>query len=260
MRQAIRALGWATTVLWIFVFIFMGTVFYSLANFGVGFSQSRTFPSNNGLMMSLPLYVNNTGYYDISELNLTTYVTDLNGTLVSASTTYVPSISRGTSIKQAHNISISLNEFVPKNLTYLFFNDSVLNVDTLVILKFAQTIHFQMSTNTTVPWGAPLYNFSVEEIFCNLTDRTLTVPIDFENHSSFDLNGTIRLYVYDDKNEQIGYREITVIATSHSGYEEQIEVPVNPSKRTKSGQVHLFIETAMFSLGPIVKEWVAPND
>jgi len=260
MRQAIRALGWATTALWIFVLIFMGTVFYSLANLGVEVGQSEAFPSNEGLTMSLPLLINNTGYYDISELNLTTYVTDCNRTLVSASTTYVPSISSGISIERAHNISISLNEFVPKNLTYLFFNDSVLNVDTFMILKFAQTIYFQMSTNTTMLWGAPLYNFSINEISCNLTDRTLTVPIEFENHSPFDINGTIRLDVYDDENEQIGYGEATVSATSHSGYEDQIELFVNLSKRTKRGQVHLFIETAMFSLGPIVKEWVAPND
>jgi len=260
MRQAIRALGLATTVLWIFVLIFMGTVFYSLANLGVGVSQSKAFPSNEGLMMSLPLLVNNTGFYDISELNLTTYITDCNGTLVSASTTYVPSISRGSSVEQAHNISINLNEFVLRNLTYLFFNDSVLNVDTFVTLKFAQTIHFQMSTNTTVPWGAPLYNFSVEEISYNLTNRTLTVPIGFENHSPFDVNGTVRLYVYDDKNEQVGSEEITVIATSRSGYKERIEVPVNLSKPTERGQVHIFIETAQFSLGPIVEKWVVPND
>jgi len=199
MRQAIRALGWATTALWVFVLIFMGTIFYSLANLGVGIGQSRAFPSNKGLTISLPLLINNTGYYDISELNLTTCVTDCNGTLVSASTTYVPSISRGSSIEQAHNISISLNDFVTKNLTYLLFNDSVLNVDTFIILKFAQTIYFQTSTNTTMPWGAPLYNFSVKEISCNLTNRTLTVPIGFENHSPFDINGTIRLDVYDDK-------------------------------------------------------------
>ena len=260
MRQAIRALGWATTALWVFVLIFMGTIFYSLANLGVGVGQSRAFLSSEGLTISLSLLINNTGYYDISELNLTTCVTDCNGTLVSASTTYVPSISRGTNVEQAHNISISLNEFVTKNLTYLFFNDSVLNVDTFIILKFAQTIYFQTSTNTTMPWGAPLYNFSVKEISCNLTNRTLTVPIGFENHSPFDINGTIRLDVYDDKNEQISYEEITVSATPHSRHEEQIEIPVNLSRRTKSGQVHLFIETAMFSLGPIVKEWVTPND
>ena len=75
MRQSIRALGWTVTIIVILTVLFLGSAMYSLfqtlMNQGFGFGSFQLSTLEDGIVLSLPLYVNNTSYYDISTLNLT---------------------------------------------------------------------------------------------------------------------------------------------------------------------------------------------
>ena len=207
------------------------------------------------MIISVPLFVNNTGLYDLSELNMTVIVTDCNKSLVSTSTTFVPSIPRGSSNETAHNVSMSLDDITSTLLNYLF-NDTVFNVDMSLKLNFARAIPFQVSTNMTMPWGAPLYNFSIGQIyynFLNFTHQEAIIPISFENHSPyFGVDGFMRVEIYNDNGELLGSSVSDLNVPSHSGYDGQVETIVDVSKVTGSGEVHFYFETSAFSIGPLV--------
>lgn len=112
MRQVIRALGWATSILWTVIILFSVTALYSVMNLGIGLGEAQILPSSEGVVFSLPFHIDNNGYYDISELNITTSITDCNGTLITLSETFVPLVSRGSSVETAHNVSISLKDIM----------------------------------------------------------------------------------------------------------------------------------------------------
>ena len=255
MRYVVRALGWATKIIWILMIFFAATSVYSALNVKMGFGQPQVFPSGGYMIISVPLFVNNTGLYDLSELNMTVAVTDCNESLVPTSTTFVPSIPRGSSIERAHNISISIDDITSQLLDYLF-NDSVFNLDLSLKLNFARAFPFQVSTNTTMPWGAPLYNFSIGQIsynLLNLTHQELIVPISFENHSPhFGVDGSMRVEIYNDNGELLGFSVSDLNVPSHSGYDGQVETIVDVSKVTGSGEAHFYFETSAFSFGPLV--------
>ena len=255
MRYVVRALGWATKIIWILMIFFAATSVYSALNVKMGFGQPQVFSSSGYMIISVPLFVNNTGLYDLSELNMTVIVTDCNKSLVSPSTTFVPSIPRGSSIETAHNVSMSLDDITSKQLDYLF-NDSVFNLDLSLELNFACAIPFQVSMNKTVPWGAPLFNFSIGQIsynFLNFTHQEAIIPISFENHSPyFGLDGFMRVEIYNDDGELLGFSVSDLSVPSHSGYDGQVEILVDVSKVTGSGEVHFYFETSAFSIGPLV--------
>jgi len=255
MRYVVRALGWATKILWILMVVFAATAVYSALNVRMGFGQPQVFFSSGFMVISVPLFVNNTGLYDLSELNMTVAVMDYNGSLVSTSTTFVPSIPRGSSIETAHNVSMSLNDTTPRLLNYLF-NDTVFNVDMSLKLNFAHALPFQISTNMTMPWGAPLYNFSIGQIsynYLNLTHQEVIIPITFENHSPyFGVDGTMQVEIYNDNDELLGFSASDLNVPSYSSYDGQVEMIVESSKITGSGEVRFYFETSAFSIGPMV--------
>jgi hypothetical protein len=251
MRYVVRALGWATKILWIFLVAFSVTSVYSAMNVKIGFGEPKIFLSNGSAIISLPLLVNNTGFYDLSELNLTAKTTNSDGSLVSSSTTFVPLIPRGTCIETANNISLTQDD-----IEYHLFKDTLFNVNMSLRLKFSQAIPFQVSMNTTVPWGAPLYNFSVGQIsydFYNLTHQRVIVPLYFENHSPyFGLDGIMQLSIYNNRGELAGSEASDIDVPSQSIYDSQLELSVDISKITTNGELHFFFKTPITSFGPLV--------
>jgi len=254
MKQAIKALSIATKILWILIIIFSITAVYSAANLRVGFGEPEISFSEGSISLSTLLFINNTGFYEIADLNITTYIKDRDNKTVSASTTIVPTIPPNHNVQKTHNITLNLKNLT-RELQYLAFSDSIFNMHTFVALRFANVIPIQMSTNATMPWGAPLYNFSIGEISLNLAKKRLVVPLSFENHAFFSINGTMRLEVYNSNNEQISIAEVIVEVPSGSRFENFVEMNVDLSKLTSEGQIHAFFETPMFSVGPIVESW-----
>lgn len=258
MKQAIRALTIATLILWILLIAFAITAIYSVLNLGIDFGEIQFLPSSKGVVLSLPFSINNTGYYDISELNVTTRVTDDNGTLLALSETLVQLIASGSSIERAHNISIDLSDIMAMDYTELLFNDSSFELDAFVALNFAYAIPVQISMNTSITWGAPLSNLSIGEISVlpyNSTHSEVVIPLSFENHSFFDIVGTMRLEVYNDLDELVTSGQTSLDAPSNYGYVGQVEMYLgigDLSKLTGSGNLRLVFESPMFT----VEQWI----
>lgn len=255
MRYAVRALGWATKILLILTIVFSVTCVYSALNVRMGFGQPQAFVSSEFFLISVPLFVNNTGLYDLSEINMTVAVMDYQQSMLSTSTTFVPLIPRGSDLETMHNISMSLEDGASKLLDYLF-NDSVFILDISFKLNFAHSIPFEVSTNMSLSWGAPLYNFSIEQVsynFLNLTHQEAMIPFSFENHSPyFSVDGAMRVEIYNDNDELLGFSMSDLNAQSHSSYIGQAETIVDVSRVTGSGEIHFYFETSVFSAGPVV--------
>jgi len=257
MKQAIRALSIAIIILWILLIAFAITAVYSVMNLGIDFGETQFFPSNEDVVLSLPFFINNRGYYDISELNVTTRVTDYNGTLLALSETFVPLVASGSNIETAHNISIDLSDMFME-YTELLFNDSSFELNAFIALNFAYAIPVQISMNMTIPWGAPFSNLSIGEPLVlpdNSTHSTVVIPVSFENHSYFDIVGTMQLEVYNDMDELVTSGQTSLDVPSSYGYVGQVEMYLSIddlSKLTESGKVHLVFESPMFT----VEQWI----
>ncbi len=249
MKYAIRALGWATAALWILVILFSGTVVYSAMQIGMNFGEEPEMTVSNGeITMSIPFSISNGGLYDISELNITTFIAAEDETVISRSTTTVPLISRGDTVNKTHDISISLDDIVTKNLTYMLFNDINLSVGMFVGLTYAYAIPLTISTDLSMPWGAPLNNLAIGEIS---PTPPYDLPLSFENHAFFGLNGTISLEIMDSLNELIGSGTTDILVQPGGGYDDTIPVTITGDP-SDVAEVRLYFDTSIFSFGPVV--------
>jgi hypothetical protein len=254
MKQAIRALGWATNIFWIMLLLFTVTAVYSAFQIKPGFGDASTSTSDSSLTVSLPFSLYNGGFYDISRINLTTLVTDSYGLPLTSSSTLFQLIPKGTNTTITHKILVDLRQMSTKSLSHLLFNDTSLAVDAILKLNYASAIPFQISTNFTMPWGAPLASLALGKMIVspyNSTCSEATVPLSFENHSPLGLNGTMRLELVDVTNRIVGTGSVPIIGAPHSGFETAVEILMsgNPSNVTEA---RLYFDTSIFHYGQLV--------
>jgi hypothetical protein len=256
MKIAIRMLSIAAIVLWLVILFFSVTAVYSVMNLGINIGEVQMLPSSNGITFSLPFSIINNGYYELADLNLTTRVTDADGTVLDLTETFVPSIPRNSNVNATHTISVDLDRILSMNHVSLLLNESSFNVEIFAALNFARAVPVQLSTNATIPWGAPFAHFSTGTISVsphNSTHVEATIPVNFENHAIIDITGTLKIEVYSDSNQHIASGTTSINAPSQQKYAVDVIAYArqqDASKLTGSGKIHLIFETPVF-----VVEW-----
>jgi len=254
MNITIKMLSIATFILWIVIIFFSATAVLSVMNLNVGIGEAQMLPSSKGILFSLPFSINNGGYYELADLNLTTRVTDPDGTVFDQTETFVPSIPQGTSINSSHTITIDLDTIMSMDHTPLLLNDSSFNLEIFAGLNFARAVPVQLTTNVTIQWGAPLAHFTIGDISVsayNSTHGQASIPVSFENHAILDIQGLLKLDVYNNSDEHITSGEGIINAPSQQSYADRIVAyprVQDITKLTGSGRVHVVFETPMFTV------------
>jgi len=254
MNVPLRALSWATRFFWIIILAFAITAAYSATLIRVNFGESLVTFTEEGSTVTLPIIFNNKGYYNIADLNVTTLIADCENRQISRATTYVAQISPQNNATIFHNVTFDSNEILTHE-DYLF-NDSNFILYGSVYLNYANLIPFGFEANTTIPWGAPLFNFTAgfpEYSTYNTTHLRVNVPINFQNHSPyFSVTGNIRVEILNNRHQLLGIGTVSVNVPSNTIYNDVIETLVNPAMVTERGQIRVYVETEMFDYGPMV--------
>ena len=259
MNVPIRMLGIATSIFWIMLIAFIALAAYSVKDLSFDFGDPQfTATSSGELALSLPLYVDNRGYYSLKEFYISTVFSDAEGAEISRDNTFVPVIPHGENVTILHNVTLSPTSLLEKGEQYLF-NDNDLNVSVTAGLNFAELLPAQISMNFTFPWGAPFYNFALGEPSYGRFDSAqvaVAVPISFENHAFFDIAGNIRIELHGSGGSLLGESQTIVFVPQHSAYEGEVEfsVPLSaPStSAAQSGHFNVYFDIGLVEYGPLV--------
>jgi hypothetical protein len=259
MNVPIRMLGIATSIFWIMLIAAVALAAYSVKDLNFDFGEPQFIVAPDGeLTLSLPLYIDNRGYYSLKEFHLSTVFSDAEGAEISRDNTYVPIIAHGENTTILHNVTLSMVSLLEKGEQYMF-NDNDLHVSVTAGLNFAELLPTQISTNFTFPWGAPFYNFALGEPLyeqLDLTQVTGAVPMSFENHAAFDISGNIRIELYNQVDSLLSESQTSIYVPRHSAYEEEVEfiVPLSASSLSdvQNGHFNVYFDIGLIEYGPLV--------
>ena len=258
MKQVIKALGWASKLIWVVVIILPITFGLSLGKLlqpdVIGFGEVTTSLSDNKVCISMPFYVNNTGYYDLSNCTLTTVLKDAEGRTIAHGETLFQAIHAGKRETRAHVIYVSLDK-LSKDMEHLLLNDTSLDLNASLSLRFAYVLGISLHTTLTVPWGAPLYNLTISRTRYDLEKEELTIDLTFENHAPFTVKGNAYVIIRNNMDEIIGNKLLDLEVAPEDLFVGSVEIPVDISKITQNGYLELRFETDYFTVGPIREEW-----
>jgi hypothetical protein len=254
MKVSLRAMSWATRFFWIIALAVTITCIYSVTQIQLGFAEPAINLTEETMTITLPITLGNNGYYSIVDLNITTSISDVQDNEISEATTYIPQIPPQENSTILHNITIPLQEIII-NTDYLF-NDSNFTLHGLAQLEYANLVPFSLETNTTIPWGAPLYNLTVGDptySVYNVSHLVVRVPINFDNHSLyFSVTGDLRIEFLNSDHQVIGEAVMFMDVPSGTSYYGQFEAVINTMSIIGIEEAHLYLETSMFNYGPIV--------
>ena len=254
MRIPIRMISIATTFFWIFLIAFLVSAVYSVKDVRFDFGEPQIgLTSDNKILFSLPITIDNKGYYNIGCFNVTTEILDKEGFMITRASTFIPVIEKGRQVMATHNATIDINDL--QNSQDYLFNDTELEVCETVSIQLAEVIPVQASTNLSMPWGAPLYNFTLAEIEYagfNGTHMTATVPISFENHASFDLTGSVQMRMYNSTNILVSEGQTIIEAIQNMPYQGCVELNVPITEITENGYFEVYFLTPLLEFGPLV--------
>jgi len=261
MRQAIRALGWATKVFWIILIVLVITIAYSASLINIALGEPQTTATEQTVTISFPITIRNNGFYDIVDLNVTTFVADENSQTLARGTTITTLIRKGTEETQTHSITINITQILAQDVN-LLFNDTTLMMFQQVSLNYANVVPFLVRANQSMPWGAPLSNFAVGQVTFrpyNITHSYADVQFSFENHNQYvPVTGTVRVRIYNNSGTRIGSGTTSIDAPPNTPFNGQLSILVrNPSAPTPtpSGEVHFYFDTSLFDYGPLVMHY-----
>jgi hypothetical protein len=258
MNVPIRMLGVATTIFWIILAAFIASAAYSLKdlNFGVGEPQFTT-ASNRDLVLTLPLFIDNRGYYSLKSFNLTTVFSDAGGIEISRASSFLAVIPSGQNTSILHNVTMSLNGMAEHASQYLF-EDANLTCQVSAGLNFAEIVPAELSINVTFPWGAPLYGFKLGEPTLSVADLShvsAKMQLSFENHAAFDLNGNVTVRLFAGQDTLLGTSQTAINATKNTSYRGSLifSIPASAASATNlKGHFEVYFSSPMFEYGPVV--------
>ncbi|RJS84529.1 hypothetical protein CW702_02360 [Candidatus Bathyarchaeota archaeon] len=253
MRQSIRALGWAITLSMVILFAFLGTAIYSMVQMilegeGIKLGEVRGEISNTTLTLYIPLIINNTSHYDITSFNITLILKDSNGTIITDQSTLIDIIKRNSARRAVNNLTLNVIDLI-SNMQYLLYQDSEFKIELSLSFKYAYTLSFKVETsNISMPWGAPLYGFSITRFSdpynVSLTGCYIDVYLSFENHAYFGIIGIVNMKMYNDRDEIIGYGKKEIDVSPRQIFSDYVTIHVsNLTGYTGSGYVEITFES-----------------
>jgi hypothetical protein len=254
MRVPIRIIGIATSAIWAFLIIFMVTAIYSMKDVRLNIEQfQNSMTQDNQLLLSFPISIVNTGFYNLAQFNISTLVLSANGSTLANGSTFIPIVVHERTVNVTHDITLNLTDLLLANSDMLF-DDSELNAKVTVSMRAAEAIPILASSNISIPWGAPLYNLRIgnpEYSTYNATHSRVLVPLSFENHAFFNLTGTVQLHVYDNANTQVTQTTMNFKVLEHSPYKGNMELYI-PFGITPRIHFEMFFAFPFLNYGPVV--------
>lgn len=150
MNVHIRALGLAIAVFWLLLFVTIALTAYSAKDLDFDIGEPRFLaPSEEQLIISLPLYVDNRGYCSVKQFHVSTIFIDVEGMEISRATSFVPVILQGEKIILFHNATLSISRLLERNEGYL--HDEQITASITIGFNLADLLPTQISTNLTFP-------------------------------------------------------------------------------------------------------------
>jgi len=250
LRHTARALRLIIVVLWITVSLLPVTVALSLWKIfearGVSFGEPSFSVSNGNLSISVPFSMNNTGFYDISELCVNMRIYDGNKKIAELSTQPL-NIPAGEMTVSKLDASASLTDIFSRN-SELLTNNEDLDVSITLHFRVAYVLTFDVARNFYVEWGAPFSNLTISQINFNRTH--LSFRVSFFNNASFLLSGPLQLRLYNSSDVLCYSTEQSLNVPSKEPYEKLFEIPCSES----AGIIRLY-----FAEIPVLEErWGSP--
>jgi len=267
LRQATRMLGWATTLTGMLVMALLVPIGYSMVdlflfNQGIGFRGGEMSLDQDGLQVSMPFVVNNTGVFPMSNIKQSISVSDSSGTVITENEILIPVVPEGTHVQENQRLTLSIDDFLVEERSHFLVRDAEFRMDMSLSLTYAGLMTFSIDLpNTTIPWFAPFHDLSTDRplvaMVHNSTHRRIRVQLSYENHLPLQVKG-VRLVLLNEGDERLTEGVFDVVYPQLTSVVDEFDIfiPVDDIWRlSDEGIIQVTFMTPEREIGPVEIEY-----
>ncbi|MFW6141802.1 MAG: hypothetical protein ACOC53_04515 [Candidatus Saliniplasma sp.] len=161
----------------------------------------------NDLYLRGDMWVNNSGYYSMDNINIQVEIVGFNRSLFN-DTIYVPSVVMGENKKIELELQTSLDDFTEEELDDLVFEGIDLKIVSYMNANYPFSIlNFNLDYESTVEWEGLVEMFEYDEDYIDLTSNdegaVVSLPYTVETNEYLSGDSTIELELYDENKEEL---------------------------------------------------------
>lgn len=211
----------------------------------IGAQEPATSFADGKLSLTIPFYVNNTGFYDITDIDVYMELCRKNKTISTASA-QLPDVPAGRKTDFSVNFSVSLEQLFLED-SELLTVDTELDVNASVHLRVAYAIAFKASMIVGAPWGAPFHNLTVYDVNYDGSKQVFSFFISFGNHAQYPINGALRTELYNSTNMLIGSAAQLVDIPSQAYSQTYFATDISSTEITPNVIIRIYFENVKIS-------------
>ncbi|MGM0404804.1 MAG: hypothetical protein ACQEQM_01515 [Thermoplasmatota archaeon] len=169
----------------------------------------------NDLLLRGDMWVNNSGYYSMEDINIRVEIIGFNRSLFN-DTIYVPSVEKGENKRIELELQTSLDDFTEEELEDLVFEGIDLKIISDMNANYPFSIlHFNLDYESTVEWEGLVETLEYKEDNIDLTSNAegavVSLPYTVETNKYLSGESIIELGLYDENKEELySSTELTV--------------------------------------------------
>lgn len=211
----------------------------------IGAQEPATSFTDGKLSLTIPFYVNNTGFYDITDIDVYMDLCRKNKKISTASA-QLPDVPAGRKTDLSVNFSVSLEQLFLED-SELLTVDTELDVNASVHLRVAYAIAFKASMIFGAPWGAPFHNLTVYDVNYDSSKQVFSFFISFDNHAQYPINGALKTELYNSTNMLIGSAAQLVEVPSQACSQTYFATDISSTEITPNVIIRIYFENVKIS-------------
>jgi hypothetical protein len=259
MKTPIRMMTLATSFLWILLMVASASIIYSTMDIRLDIGKPQiSLTSENELSVEFQIGIINSGFYNLDDFNISTKIRDPQNTVAAQGSIYIPSIKKGETLNTTLQMRTNLTWMLQANQD-LITKDAELRINADISAKTAGLFTLRVSSNLTMPWGAPLYDLTFAsprftlQTYSNSTNYyRIVIPVAFENHAFFDLDGSAKLDIYNNRNVLTGTGAVVFKTPQQSSFKADLQLDAPAASFSSGGHFEVYFSTSLFNYGPLV--------
>lgn len=236
-HRILRRLGFVAVV---FFILFVVSAVYFATEVHPDLSEvdhpRRTIAGNNTLELVAPVNLSNPGIYALTDVSVSTEARLGDGSFLARGG------SPSTDLAPGASVSLPISIYIPLKVEdgTLLTHDQTLNVTTWANATYASifTVRLQITSNQS--WGAPFFGFNATpQSPVPQSNGTVLAPvsIQFQNHASFGIAGTLTLTVLTAGGGSCATTQLNVDAPAGQGYSQDANFYLTAGCNPSGGSV-----------------------
>ncbi len=207
----------------------------------IAFREPDVAYADGSFSLSGPFFINNTGFFDLSDVNASLLLATQNHALVSSYIGTLPAAGAGSTITSTYRFDIPLNGSTLHE-AHLLTESADLNLNASLSFSVISLITLGIGSTFVTRWRAPFSNLTISNPAYDQGTGNFSFSVSFTNSANFEYSGILAVKATQNDNQTIGSIETTIRVSLRTSFQQTFVLYVGTHPFADSGTIEMYFD------------------